>query len=462
MTTQIDDRLRARPSSLCEERDGKTLFVWGELGQWLVLDAEAALLLRCFDRERSVSDALCEHCRATHKPFEATAREALPLLNALVERGILGLPLPPPLPPADPLRLSNLTFNITNRCNLQCSWCYNQHSTGDEIAIPALMNWMKAGAGYLDSNAALIILGGEPFLDQRRLLDCVCGTREHFAGEILVSTNGTLLDRQTPCDLAKADVTVQVSLDSASPSKHDAIRGAGVFHRAIANSQRLADSGVRTILSMVMTRHGEEELEPYLDLAMKTGVHEVRFIPLRQIGRGVANSDAAPDLYGCFRRLVEILRRRPELSRLLQRDFFSVLMTACRFSQLRGNCGIGRRCLFVDADGAIYPCPNHREARFRCGHVHNTSLTGILEDSAVLESSRAQYRLEKMPTCRQCPFCYWCAGDCRAEVLSITDDPCDPSPYCHSLKEIMRETFWLIAEGWQRLAMRDQEARPWS
>jgi radical SAM protein with 4Fe4S-binding SPASM domain len=459
---QLDDHLRARPASLHEQRQGRALFVWGDLGQWLVLDTEAAMLLRYFDRDRSVEDVLQEYCRATRAPFESTVREALPLLDALVERGVLGSPPREPSPPADPLRISNLTFNITNRCNLRCSWCYNQPLAGGEVPISQLTAWLGDGASSLGSDAAFIILGGEPFLDERRLLDCVKGVREHLPGEILTSTNGTLVSGQAARALASGKATVQVSLDSAAPRQHDAVRGEGVFQQALAAAQRLADSGVRTILSMVMTRNSEHELEAYLDLAAKIGVHEVRFIPLRRIGRGVGNSDAAPDLYVCFQRLVEILRRRPELSRLLQRDFFSVLMTACRFSRLRGNCGIGRRCVFVDADGTIFPCPNHRDVRFQCGHVQDTPLEGILDHSGVLASVRAEYRLEQMSVCCRCPFRYWCAGDCRAEVLAITGGPSAPSPYCAAIKSIMTDVFWLIGDAWQGLASRDQDPQPWS
>jgi radical SAM protein with 4Fe4S-binding SPASM domain len=459
---QLDDRLHARPASLYEQREGRALFVWGDLGQWLVLDAEAAVLLGCFDRERSVRAVLEEHCRATCKPFEATVREGLPLFDALVERGILGSPPPAPSPLADPLRISNLTFNITNRCNLHCSWCYNQPLVGDEVPISQLMAWVGAGASSLDRDAAFIILGGEPFRDERRLIDCVNGAREHFAGEILISTNGTLVSDQAARALASANATVQVSLDSVSPSQHDAVRGEGVFRLAVTAAQRLVDAGVRTILSMVMTCGSERGFEKYLDLAMKIGVHEVRFIPLRRIGRGAANSNSVPDIHACFQRLVGILQRRPELSRLLQRDFFSILMTVCRFSRLRGNCGIGRRCLFVDADGTIFPCPNHRDVRFQCGHVRKTALTGILDHSAVLGSLRTQYRLEAMSECRRCAFRYWCAGDCRAEVLAITGVSSAPSPYCAAIKGIMTDLFWLLADGWQGLACRDQEPQPWS
>ena len=139
---------------------------------------------------------------------------------------------------------------------------------------------------------------------------------------------------------------------------------------------------------MVIARQSEQLFEQYFELAGQIGVQEVRFIPLRQIGGGIACSDDVPDLYGCFVRLLDILRRRPEFARLLQRDFFSILMAACRFSRLRDNCGIARRCLFVDADGSIFPCPNHRALSHRCGHVLTTPLATILENSPVLRGLR--------------------------------------------------------------------------
>jgi len=459
---QLHDHLEARKASLHEERDERHLFVWGDLGQWLVVDDEAAILLKCFAESRSVAEALTEYSRAVNKSRDAAVQEASPVVDALVERGILGSPPPSPSPPEERLRVSNLTFNITNQCNLRCPWCYNPRSEDCEIPVSDLMNWLDKGAEALDRDAAFIILGGEPFLDEARLLSTVQEVRERSSGEILVSTNGTLLGDQAPGELAAADATVQISLDSPSPERHNAIRGNRVFERAVSTTKRLIDAGVHTVLSMVLTQSSEEELEAYFDLAVEIGAHEVRFVPLRRIGCGVDYSDVAPDLYECFRRLVEILRRRPELAQLLHRDFFSILMTVCRFSRLRSNCGIGRRCLFVDASGDIFPCPNHRGSKYSCGNVSTAPLAQLLEDSMVLNDLRGRYHLDGMPTCARCAYRYWCAGDCRAEALATTGRPNAPSPYCDAIKKVMTEMFWLMADGWQGMGNREQVVRPWS
>ncbi|MBN1909032.1 MAG: radical SAM protein [Pirellulales bacterium] len=456
------EHLEARPASFREDRDGRSLFVWGDLGQWLVVDAEAAALLDRFEQRQNIKTVLRRWAERTGKPLARVRDETLPVLNTLVERGILGDPPPPAQPPDDPLRLSNLTFNITNRCNLRCPWCYNPRAETAEVPVCELLNWIAAGRDTIDAEATFILLGGEPFLDESRLIECLRGARNLFESELLVSTNGTKCDDATLRALVETETTVQISLDAATAARHDAMRGQGVFDRAMSTARRLVGAGVHTVFSMVMTRDARDQMEAYFDLAERLGVQEVRFIPLRRIGQGRDHASETVDLYAWFGQLVALLKRRPDWSRFLARDFFSILMTACRFSRLRTNCGIGRRCLFVDADGRIFPCPNHRDAQFACGTVTDTPLAGLLAKTPILATLRDRYQTEQMTACRTCPFRYWCAGDCRAEVLSLSGDPTGPSPYCRDLKRLIPMMFWLIADGWTALGDRPRTLEPWS
>jgi radical SAM protein with 4Fe4S-binding SPASM domain len=454
--------LQAHTPSLVEQRGGRSLFVWGPLGQWLVVDAEVATLLGQFAQRRRVGDAVRDHARQSNLPLGTVEAAILPVIDALIERGILGESLNVAPPVADSLRITNLTFNITNRCNLHCPWCYNRSEQGEPVRPAELIAWIESGASTLADDAALIILGGEPFLEEARLLETIRGAGRFFRGEVLVSTNGTRLSAAAPAALAGSAATVQISLDGPTAAIHDAIRGAGVFAQALATARRLVAAGIRTVFSMVMTRGCETEFEAYFDLAAQVGVDEVRFIPLRRIGRGLVHSSRVPDLLACLHRLIELLGRRPELARFLARDFFSILMVACRYSRLRDNCGIGRQSLFVDADGSIYPCPNYRGPDDRCGNLREVPLASILHHSPVLGCFWDRYRLERLPECRACAFSHWCAGDCRAEALSVAGRPDAPSPYCGDLRQMIPEMFWLIADGWQGLGPRPQTLRPWS
>lgn len=439
---------QCRRPSLQEKRGDRVLLVWGNLGQWLVLDDEAWSLLQYFAEKQTILDALKDYARGRGVRSEDAQSKSMPIIEQLAERGILFGDSKPILAPPDKLQIANLTFNITNQCNLRCPWCYNICKTSEEIPIREFMKWLRQGIDAFDKDASFIILGGEPFLDPQRLSDTIAMASGLFAGEILVSTNGTVLDEQTLGVLAEVGATVQVSIDSPKAECHDTIRGPGVFKKSTQTAQRLVSAGIHTVLSMVLVKGSEDDLESYFDLAMDIGVQEVRFIPLRQIGKGQDCHSKVPDLYAIFSTLVSLLQRRSELAPYLGRDFYSILMAVCRHSLYRSNCGIGRRVLFVDADGKIYPCPNHRTSVYCCGQVPDVPLNTVLEDAVVLKSIRREDCLKTMTKCCTCSFRYWCAGDCRAEATFAGGDARAPSPYCESLQKIMKEIFWLIADGW--------------
>jgi radical SAM protein with 4Fe4S-binding SPASM domain len=146
-----------------------------------------------------------------------------------------------------------------------------------------------------------------------------------------------------------------------------------------------------------------------------------------------------------FTRLLEVMQRRPELRSLLGRDFFSMLRAVCRRSRGRTSCGIGTKVIFIDADGSVYPCPTHLRATFYCGHLASAGLADIVGQSAVMGMVRERYRVDSFPLCKGCLFRYWCAGDCRGEVLAVSGDISGPAPYCADLQRVLVEVLWMLA-----------------
>jgi len=319
--------------------------------------------------------------------------------------------------------------------------------------VEALVSALRRDRDLLTTDASLIVLGGEPLLAPERLLALADGAGELFSAPILVSTNGTLLTSRLVSDLARRNLEVQVSLDSHRAERHDAGRGPGTFRKATEGIRRLVDSAVPTTLSMVYSRENFRDFEPYLALALSLGASEARFIPLRAIGGGMDHTHLRPNQLDAFEHLVDLLGRRPELRPLLRRDYFSIFMTICRYSLPRTGCGIGRKVIFVDADGTVYPCPNHVEPEFACGSLPGESLAGLVHDSPVMKAMRERYVVSNYSRCRTCPFRHWCAGDCRGEVLSLTKDPAAPSPHCAELRRLFVEMIWLLAAGDERLGV---------
>jgi radical SAM protein with 4Fe4S-binding SPASM domain len=451
----MDSKLLYNKPDLKDTRGNTHLLVFGDLGVWLVVDDELLALMERFDGNTDLDAVLEKHASRWAKPREAVNAEALPLVESLVVRGVLYKHghIDPPI--EEPLSIANVTLNLTNRCNLHCPFCYNGARAGEEVPVDDLVDFLRAGRTAFSRDASLIILGGEPLIRANRLFQLVEKAGDLFAKPPMISTNGTLLDKEIVSRLSATRVEVQVSIDSANAEIHNRGRGKGVHEKAIAGIRRLVDAGVYTIVSMVFKQSTIGEMAGFLSLASELKVNEARFIPLRNAG-AAANADAnrreLPNLVAAFETLLGILENTPEYIKLLARDFFSIAAAQCHYSSSRVNCGIGRRVIFIDADGTLYPCPNHVKDAFRLGHVRTDSLEKTLLYSDAMQRIRDNYRVSRYPQCVKCPFKRWCAGDCRGEVLATTDNPYAPSPHCDELKQMYTVILWRLAEGDSRVS----------
>ena len=416
------------------------------MARWLVVDAELYGLLGLLNGRRRLKKALAMHAQANGLPPGEVAGEAEPILAELETKGVLTRGTHQPDPPTERLSVANVTLNLTNRCNLSCGFCYNPPGRDkEELPAPQLMSALERGRGILDPEASFIILGGEPTLRMDRLERVLARADGLFRLPPMLSTNGTLLTEGNVARLAQHRLEVQVSLDSYTEQGHDAVRGAGTFAKAREGVERLVAAGVPTILSMVFTRKSIAEFEGYLDLTINLGAKEARFIPMRLMGRGADMAGDLPDLTRAFDTLVEVLERRPELRRLLGRDYFSILKAVCGHAAARPGCGVGARVIFINADGRVFPCPNHRQEQLCLGSLADQDLEQLIRGSELLREVRQAYRVDNYPGGSACPFRYWCAGDCRGEALNITGDPFAPPPHCQELQVLIPKMLWLMA-----------------
>jgi len=438
-----DTGLSILPPAYVSRRGDRYLLVWDSPAQWISADRELLDLIGLLDGSRSLDLALAQLAGGNGGPpaqFDQAARDVLAELD---RRGLLA-DRPVAVEPEE-ISLANITVNLTNRCNLRCPWCYNADRATAEVPVELLMAAISAARDCLAPDASLNILGGEPLLDRDRLLKCLELSRGLFSRPVMVSTNGTLLDQELADALAGFDVEVQVSLDAPDAAGHDALRGPGVFDKALASVRLLRQRGIPVILSMVFDAEGHRQFEDYLRLGQRLGVREVRFIPLRLIGRAARLSDRRPDLLAALGEVRRIRMERPRLAALLGRDYFSILGQVCAAPGQRTGCGLGRKVLFIDADGGIYPCPNLTTAEYFCGNVKDASIREVIHNSPVFRRLQQACQVRRRPACSACTYRHWCAGDCRAEAASGNGDLFSPAVHCGEMPRLIEETLWDIS-----------------
>ena len=318
----------------------------------------------------------------------------------------------------------NVTWEITEACNLSCSHCLSA-----DLRAP--------GRGELDLERCLDVVdelarmrvfqvnvgGGEPFL-REDFLDIL--DHAHRRGiTTCVSTNGTVLDGDLVDELLcmTAPVYLQVSLDGAFAATNDAIRGPGTFDRILNGIGLLAERGYPDLsLNMVVTRVNAGELADFHQLARRYGAR-TRLSRFRPSGAGCGRWEEYRLSREQLLELSVFLGDHPEIA---TGDSFFALAPESRRALGLNMCGAARMTCAIAPDGSVYPCAFLADPAFLAGNVTAGSLSAIFAASPVLQG----FRDVAVESCRGCDRFSVCHGGCPAIGYFLTRSIDTPDPEC--------------------------------
>jgi pyruvate-formate lyase-activating enzyme/TusA-related sulfurtransferase len=205
--------------------------------------------------------------------------------------------------PAETRPLGSRLWLYTNfDCNLRCDYCCVRSSPTAPRRELGLARVQRIAHEAADLGVKeIFVTGGEPFLLEdigEILLSCVA------AAPTTVLTNGMLFTgrrAESLWALPRDRITLQISLDSATPDTHDLHRGLGTWARTREGIQCARALGFRVRLAAtVSTDTEEEEFRRFLDdetIAQEDRV--IRRIALRgsaSEGVAVGRSDLVPEV----------------------------------------------------------------------------------------------------------------------------------------------------------------------
>jgi uncharacterized radical SAM superfamily Fe-S cluster-containing enzyme len=246
--------------------------------------------------EESIGPELETWCRFTGNPLLETTPEN-GRTRWVFRRGTVALPAEDNQPLA-----SRLWLYTNFDCNLHCDYCCVRSSPTAprrELGLGRVQRIAREAA-ELDVKE-IFVTGGEPFLLEdigEILLSCAA------AAPTTVLTNGMLFTgrrAETLRALPRDRIVLQISLDSATPDRHDLHRGRGTWARTREGIQRARAQGFRVRLAATVASDAEaEEFRQFLDqekIAAEDRV--IRRIALRgaaNVGVAVSRTDLVPEV----------------------------------------------------------------------------------------------------------------------------------------------------------------------
>jgi len=116
------------------------------------------------------------------------------------------------------MKYHSLSIFLGGSCNLDCSYCFIDKENLRKIPlnIPLIKKGIKFFLRNSSKNSVVSFTGGEPLLywsSLKKLIECIRKNQKRKKFIIIVSTNGTLLNKRKYSFLKRNNVVLSVSLD---------------------------------------------------------------------------------------------------------------------------------------------------------------------------------------------------------------------------------------------------------
>lgn len=162
-------------------------------------------------------------------------------------------------------------LEITDRCNLECTFCFNHYSGDDKRKNDVLLEdaCRVIDEAYEMGVGIFRVSGGEPLLhkDVFRILEYA---REKGFREVRLNTNGTLVSSENAELIAKYVDNVLIALNGFDEESECKITGIDSFEKRLRGIRLLKEAGVKVVRSgTIGTRENVEQFDILFDLVKK-------------------------------------------------------------------------------------------------------------------------------------------------------------------------------------------------
>lgn len=305
--------------------------------------------------------------------------------------------------------LSNAFLELDTTCNFDCVFCRKNDNvlfrkTGckrwkTESIIADIDIW-KDIIGQIAKLGCkqITFIGGEPLLRINDIQELASYIRSQGIQNIMVFTNGTLLNTEILSVIKAYDMELNVQLLANSSETYEQITGVPNSEKIVfANISQLASSGVNFTLSYLVSRFNEDEVQDAF----------MRYTPIAG-SKNMKLEYLYPVPYNDFysERFIEAMYDRKRALRKVD------VATFCHVAKYHNCYGHG---IAVTAEGNILPCIMSRTLVL--GNVKYQSIISILANSKYDYYHRLTK--DKVQECKGCAYRYGCF-DCRALEVSAT------------------------------------------
>jgi putative heme d1 biosynthesis radical SAM protein NirJ1 len=345
-----------------------------------------------------------------------------------------------------------VAWNCTKTCNLKCKHCYASSDNKQYDGELTLEESKKFIDDLKDFNVpALLFSGGEPLMKENILDLLDYASKRKIRSTI--STNGTLLDKNTCKSLKKINLGyVGVSLDGIG-SNHDKFRGVkGAFDSSLKGIRNCIEVGQKVGLRFTINKNNYKELEDIFKLIKEEKIPRVCFYHLVYSGRGskMVDEDISKEE---TRQVLDLIISKaiefgPSVEILTVDNHADAVYTYLRSKEkykeksdnilklLKTNGGNRSGMAFANVDFYGNVHPDQFTWQYTVGNVKEESFGSIWRNSnhKILSGLRNRKELLK-GRCSNCKWLNVCNGNFRTRAEAVHNNFWAEDPACYLTDE---------------------------
>lgn len=384
--------------------------------------------------------------KQSHFSEEATTEDAI---NQLINCELITPVNQTPSPIQTHATILTAWIQVTDSCNLNCSYCYIKKSNktislglglksvDKLLSLAKIHGYRKIKIKYAGGEPAIFL----PLIIQMHNYAIKQARNASIDLEEIILSNGILLNEEKIKQIKESNIKLMISLDGIGKD-HDAQRissdGGETYNLVVRNIDLAINNnllpdisvtvtnrnlfGLYTLIPFLIERHLPFSLNFYRENPSSS-----KFDDLRLDESIVTNT-----LYSLFSSIEENLPPQSPIGSLLDRIYF-------------GNphyhpCAVGLDYLVINTEGQISKCQMDM----------GNSITSILDDDPLsklrLDKSGIQnVSVDEKEGCKECVWRYWCGGGCPLSSYRSKGRYEVKSDYCGIYKDLL--PILLIIEG---------------
>lgn len=364
------------------------------------------------------------------------------------------------------LKPSAVYFNPTERCNLNCTYCYipetmrrdGSHMSADRLldALAVLKNYF---AGHMpeDRKPQIIFHGAEPMMNREAMFEGIRQFDDSF--NFGVQTNATLLDDDALRFLTERNVGIGLSLDGPVDDVVARTRkswaGESPYAAVVSAMDKLRGYDSYSVICTVTS----ENMESLTDIVDFFHAREVPACMLNVVRCTLPSARAVkPEDSAAAHHFIAALEQTSKLyqetgRKLVVANFANILIsilapTARRLMCDISPCGGGRSFFALAPDGSMFPCSEFIGLPdFNGGNLFTDAIDEVLKTPAFRKVS--ERKVEDIAPCSSCAIRHFCGSPCPAEAQEMNGGMDKTGAFCEFYEEQVRYAMRLIADGRQ-------------